>query len=215
MKFRAKLTCLAAGAAAALALPLSALAADSFTFSVSPTTHGANSTTTSQVVVAKVLKSQETVLPAGESICHHGDACAPADNTKIGTTSVLGTWLFQFCSGTSTQNFDATWVANDGTYTAPSGWTIVAQVNNVNALATVKSWVIEDASGNYKIEVPSIPTLTCSGHTSTLTSTLGTFSGTTYNINTNPSTTGSHTVTTNLTFTDNSTEQLTASYSTT
>jgi hypothetical protein len=210
--FRAKLTALAAGAAAALALPLTAFAADSFTFSVNPTTHGAWSTTTSVLTVAKILKSQETALPAGESICHHGATCSPADNTKIGTTSVLGTWLFQFCSGSSTQNFDAEWVANDGSYTPPSGWSIVAQVNNVNSLATVKSWVIENSSGSYKIEIPSIPTLTCSGHTTKLTSTLGTYNGTSYDINQNPSTTGTYTVSTNLTFTDNSTESLNATY---
>lgn len=211
MKFRTKLTCLAAGAAAALALPLSAFAADSFSFSVSPTTHGVYSTTTSKLIVAKILSSEETVLPAGESICHDGASCSPAHGTVIGTTSVQGSWLFLFC-GTSTQNFDATWVANDGSYTPPSGLTIVAQVNNVNSLSTVKSWVVEDSSGNYRIEVPSIPTLTCSGHTSTLTSTLGTFNGNTYTVNLNPSATGTYTVTNNLKFTDNSTEQLTATY---
>ncbi len=215
MKFRAKLACVVAGAATALALPLTALAADSFTFSVSPTTHGANSTTTSDLTVAKILKAQETVLPSGETVCHHGDACSPADGTKVGTTAVTGVWLFNLCSGTSTQNFDAEWVANDGTYTAPSGWTIEAQVNNVNSLATVKSWVIENSSGQYKIEIPSMPTLTCSGHNSTLDTTLGTYNGTTYNLNTNPSTVGTFTVTTNLTFTDNSTESLSATYTTT
>jgi len=179
MKVRAQLACLAAGAAAALALPLTAWAADSFTFSVSPTTHGASSTTTSVLTVAKILSAQETVLPAGEAVCHHGAACSPADNTKVGTTSVQGNWVFLFC-GSSTQNFDATWVANDGSYTPPTGWSIVAQVNNVNSLATVKSWVIEDAGSNYRIEVPSLPTLTCSGHTTKLTTTLGTYNGTTY-----------------------------------
>lgn len=214
MKVRAKLTCLAAAAATALALPLTAWAADSFTFSVSPTTHGANSTTTSVLTVAKILSSEETVLPAGETVCHHGASCAPADNTKVGTTSVQGNWTFLFC-GSSTQNFDATWVANDGTYTPPTGWSIVAQVNNVNSLATVKSWVIEDAGGNYKIEVPSIPALTCSGHTTKLTSTLGTYNGTNYNLNTNPNSVGTFTVTDNLTFSDNTNEQLTATYTTT
>ena len=211
MKFRAKLTCVAAAAAAALALPLSAFAADSFTFSVSPTTHGAYSTTTSVLSVAKILSSEETVLPAGESICHDGASCSPAHGTTIGTTSVKGNWIFLFC-GSSTQNFNANWVANDGSYTPPSGWTIVAQVNNVNSLATVKSWVIENASGQYKIEVPSLPTLTCSGHNTKLTSTLGTFNGNTYTINLNPSTTGTYTVTDNLNFTDNTNEQLTATY---
>ena len=213
--FRAKLAGLAAGAAVALALPLTALAADSFTFSISPTTHGANSTTTSVLTVAKILSATETILPSGETICHHGAACAPADNTKVGTTAVVGTWLFQFCIGSSTQNFDATWVANDGTYTPPTGETIVAQVNNVKSLATVKSWVTEDGSGIYHIHVPSLPTLTCSGHTTKLTSTLGTYNGTTYNLNTNPSTVGTFTVTDKLTFTDNSTETLTATYTTT
>lgn len=212
MKFRATFACLAAGAAAALILPLTALAADSFTFSVSPTTAGAWSTTTSQLTVAKILKAQETVLPAGESICHDGSSCAPAHGTKIGTTSVVAVWIYTFCSGTNTQSFDAEWVANDGSYTPPSGWTVVAQVNNVNSLATVKSWVIEDSHGNYRIEVPSLPTLTCSGHTATLTSTLGTYNGTTYDINQNPGSTGSYTVSTNLTFTDNSTETLNATY---
>jgi len=215
VKIHTKLAGIAAGAALAVALPMSAFAADSFSFSINPTTHGANSTTSSTLVVAKILKSEETVLPSGESICHHGAACSPADNTKIGTTAVTGTWLFQFCVGSSTQNFDATWVANDGSYTPPSGWSIVAQVNNVNSLATVKSWVIENSSGAYKIEVPSLPTLTCSGHNTTLSSTLGTFNGTTYNINTNPSTVGTFTVTVNLTFTDNSTEALHANYTTT
>lgn len=215
VKFQTKLAGIAAGAALALALPMSAFAADTFTFSVSPTTHGANSTTISVLTVAKILKATETVLPAGETVCHHGAACSPADNTKVGTTAVLGTWLFQFCVGSSTQNFDATWVSNDGSYTPPSGWSIVAQVNNVNSLATVKSWVIEDASGNYKIEVPSIPTLTCSGHTTKLTSTLGTFGGTNYNLNTNPNSVGTFTVTANNTFTDNSTNSLNATYTTT
>ncbi|HZS15346.1 MAG TPA: hypothetical protein VFC09_12180 [Candidatus Dormibacteraeota bacterium] len=209
--FRAKLAVVAAGAAAALALPLTAFAADSFTFSVSPATTGSWSTTTSVLTVAKILSSQETVLPAGESICHDGASCAPAHGTKIGTTSVQGNWVFLFC-GSSTQNFDAEWVANDGSYTPQSGWSIVAQVNNVNSLATVKSWVVENSSGSYKIEIPSIPTLTCSGHTTKLTSTLGTYNGTSYDINQNPGTAGTYTVTTNLTFTDNSNEQLTASY---
>lgn len=215
MKFHTKLAGVAAGAALAVALPMSVFAADSFSFSVSPTTHGANSTTTSTLIVAKILKTQETVLPLGEAICHDGAACAPAHGTKVGTTAVTGVWLFNLCSGSSTQNFDATWVANDGSYTPPSGWSIVAQVNNVNSLATVKSWVIENSSGQYKIEIPSIPTLTCSGNTTTLKTTLGTFNGTTYNLNTNPSTVGTFTVTTNLTFTDNSTESLNANYSTT
>jgi len=211
VKFSTKLTCVAAAAVAAVALPLSALAADSFTFTVSPTTHGVYSTTTSKLIVAKILSSQETLLPAGESICHDGASCSPSHGTVIGTTSVQASWTFLFC-GTSTQNFNATWVANDGSYTPPSGLTIVAQVNNVNSLATVKSWVVVDSSGNYRIEIPSIPNLTCSGHTATLTSTLGTFNGNTYTINLNPANTGTYTVTTNLKFTDNSTEQLTASY---
>lgn len=211
--FRAKFAAIAVGAAAALTLPLTAFAADSFSFTVSPATAGSWSTTSSSLTVAKILKSQETILPAGESICHHGASCAPADNTNIGTTAVTGVWLFQFCSGSSTQNFDAEWVALDGSYTPPSGWTVVAQVNNVNSLATVKSFIIEDGSGNYRIEIPSIPTLTCSGHNATLASTLGSFNGTTYDINQNPSTSGTYTVSTNLTFTDNSTETLTATYS--
>ena len=212
MKFRATFACLAVGAAAAVTLPLTAFAADSFTFSVSPTTAGAWSTTTSQLTVLKILKSQETALPAGESICHHGASCAPADGTTVGTTSVVGVWLYTLCKGTNTQTFNAVWEANDGSYTPPSGWTIVAQVNNVNSLATVKSWVIEDSSGNYKIEIPSIPTLTCSGNNATLTSTLGSFNGTSYDINQNPGTNGTYTVTTHLTFTDNSTENLSANY---
>jgi hypothetical protein len=212
VKFRAKLACLAVGAAAALTLPLTAFAADSFSFSVSPTTAGAWSTTSSSLTVAKILSSQETVLPSGESICHHGASCAPADNTNVGTTNVTGVWIFQLCSGSSTQTFNAEWVAPDGSYTPPRGWTVVAQVNNVNSLATVKSYVIEDSSGNDKIEIPSIPTLTCSGNNATLASTLGTFNGTSYTINKNPSTNGTYTVVTNLTFTDKSTEQLSAQY---
>lgn len=215
MKFPAKLACVAAGAAAALSLPLTALAADSFSFTISPTTHGANSTTSSSLTVAKIPKAIETILPVDEKICHHGDACAPADNTVVGSTSVTGVWIFSFCSS-GTQTFNATWVALDGSYTPPSGFTVVAQVNNVNSLATVKSFVIFNSSTNeYRIEIPSIPTLTCSGHNTTLASTLGTFSGHTYNLNTNPSTVGSWTVTDKITFTDNSTEQLTAGYSTT
>lgn len=212
MKLPTRLACLAAGAAAALTLPLTAFAADSFSFSVSPATAGSWSTTSSSLTVAKILKAQETALPAGESICHDGDTCAPAHGTTIGTTSVTGVWLFQFCSGSSTQNFTAQWVANDGTYTPNSGWTIVAQVNNVNSLATVKSWIVENSSGQYDIEIPSIPTLTCSGHNATLASTLGSYNGTSYDINQNPSTTGTYTVSTNLTFTDNSTETLSATY---
>jgi len=215
VKLRTKLAGIAAGAALAVALPMSVFAADSFTFSINPTTHGANSTTTSVLTVAKILSSTETILPSGETICHHGATCSPADGTKVGTTAVLGTWIFQFCAGTSTQNFDATWVANDGSYTPPSGETIVAQVNNVNSLATVKSWVTEDGSGVYHIHVPSIPTLTCSGHTTKLTSTLGTFNGTTYNLNTNPGTVGTFTVTEKCFFTDGSNETLTANYTTT
>jgi hypothetical protein len=216
VKFRAKFACLAAGAATALALPLSASASATLTFSINPTTHGGTSTTTSTLVTsAKILSSLETVLPAGEAICHHGAACAPADNTIVGTTTVRGVWLYTFCVGTNTQTFNATWVANDGTYTPPSGWTVVAQVNNVNSLATVKSWVIENASGNDKIEVPSLPTLTCSGNSATLTSTLGSYNGNTYSLNTNPSTVGTFTVTDNLTYTDNSTESPSATYTTT
>jgi hypothetical protein len=215
VKFRAKFAGLAAGAALALSLPLSAFAADSFSFSISPTTHSAWSTTTSVLSVAKILSSQETVLPFDESVCHHGDStCAPADGTTIGTTSVQGSWVFLFC-GTSTQKFNANWVANDGSYTPPSGFSIVAQVNNVNSLATVKSWVVEDSTGHYRIEIPSIPTLTCSGHTATLTSVLGKNGTTTYTINKNPSTIGTFTVTTNLHFTDGTNEQLSAQYSTT
>lgn len=209
--FRAKFAAIAVGAAAALTLPLTAFAADTFSFSVSPATAGSWSTTSSSLTVAKILSAQETTLPVGESICHHGASCAPADNTNIGTTSVTGNWLFLFC-GSGTQTFNAEWVALDGSYTPPSGWTVVAQVNNVNSLATVKSFVIYNGTNQYKIEIPSIPTLTCSGHTATLSSTLGTFNGTKYNINQNPSTTGTYTVSTKLTFTDNTTETLNANY---
>jgi len=208
---RARLLALAAGAAALVTFPLTASAASFTTLTVTPSTHSQYGTThTVYTTNAHVLKSSETVLPAGAAICNRGQTCAPADNTKIGTTSVSGTWL-PFCTS-GNFSFDATWVANDGSYTPPTGWSIVAQINNVGSLATVKSWVIKDASANYKIEVPSYPSLTCDNHTATLDTTIGTFNSTNYTIYQNPATTGSATFTINDVYTNNSTASTSKSY---
>ncbi len=210
-----RLLAIACMAGFALATPLPAAAADSFTCSVSPTTHGAWATLTCTLTVSKPVTSEQWDFPSGSSFCHHGDTCSPPDNTVIGTTSEQAVWLYNLCVGTSTQTFNDTWVANDGSYTPPTGWSIVAQVNAVSTLATVKTWIIEDAAGDYEVVTPSEPNLTCSGHSTTTTFTWGTDNGHTYDIYRNPATVGTFTITVCLTFTDNSTECLSATYTTT
>jgi len=210
-----RLLAIACTAGFALATPLPAAAADTASCSVSPTTHGAWATLTCIITTAKPVKSEEFVFPAGAAWCHHGDpTCSPPDNTVIGTLSWQASWQFLFC-GVSTQTFNSTWVAPDGSYTPPSGWSTVAQINEVNALATIKTYVIEDGSGTYRLEVPSFPNLTCTGHTSTQTWVWGSYNGTTYHIYRNPDSVGTFTITIILTFTDNTTESFSETYTTT
>jgi hypothetical protein len=210
----------AAGVAAALAFPLTAFAAASLTYSVSPTTHGAVSTASSTTVTsAKTLSSSITVLASGETVCEASQTCSPPNGTTIGSAVVTAKWSFLFC-GSAQETFNIKWVTpvNTKTYTLPSGETAVAQVNITNSLANIDGYVLKDSSSIYDVWVPSYPNLTCSNTSATIATTIDgsvTVSGTVYNIHTNPSSTGSHTVTETLTYSDNSTDNLSASYSTT
>lgn len=205
-----RLVAIACMAGFALVNPLPAAAADSFTCSVSPATGGTWTTLSCSMTVAKIISREEMVVPG--SFCHYTDAsCSPPSGTPIGTMSIRGNWVFLFC-GSGTQTFTADWVAPDGAYTPPSGWSVVAQINHVNSLATIKAYIIENSSGQYKVEWPSWPTLTCSGHTMTIDFAWGAYNGTTYHIYMTPSGAGTYTISDNLTFTDNSTESLNTTY---
>jgi hypothetical protein len=208
MNLKIKLAGLAGGAAvAAVAMlsPMSVFAA-SMTYSPNPTTHGVASTVTSQVVTGtKILSKSFTNLGAGETVCKVTDPCAPADNTTIGSSSVVASWSFLFC-GTGTQNFTAKWRTSMSGAPSLSGWTATAHVQNTNSLATVDAWVMQNnTTHNFGIDVPSYPSLTCSGHTATITTTVdGTVGSSTIHVN--PPTAGTYSVSETLTYTDNSTD---------
>lgn len=199
----------AATAAVALLSPLSVFAA-TLTYSPNPTTHGAASTVTSQVVTGtKILAKSWSNLGAGETVCKVTDPCSPPDNTTIGSSSVAAHWTFLFC-GTSTQNFTAKWRTSMTGAPSVSGWTATAHVQSTNSLATVDAWVMQNnTSGNFAIDVPSYPNLTCSGNTATITTTIDgtvTVNGTVDTIHVNPATAGTYTVSETLTYSDNSTD---------
>ncbi|TMC55644.1 MAG: hypothetical protein E6J20_00120 [Chloroflexi bacterium] len=222
---RTKLLAVAAVAAVAVAIPLHAAAyATNFTYSVSPTTHSAWSTVTTSFNSDpnKTLSSSETALASGEGVCHHDDtSCRPADQTKIGSATATAHWL-PLCSS-STQNFDIYWDQTvDTTYTPPSGWTSVTEVTtkSTGSLFSVSfnSYVIENASGSYKIETPSYPNLTCKNSmysANIVNITLGQYGSNTYTIHQNPSSVGSFTVNLTLTYSDSTTDTGSANFSTT
>jgi hypothetical protein len=193
---RKKLFGIAAIAATVIALPLHAAAyAITLSYSVSPTTHSATSSVTSSFTAdpSRTLVSSETILAAGESVCHAGAACAPANGTTVGSASATAHWTITFCSS-QTQNFTITWTGTpDSNYTPPTGYSIVAEVNIASSFFGVNfnGYVVENSSSQYRIEIPSYPNLAC--HSSTyaavqISQTLG--SGVA--IHTNPSNIGSN-----------------------
>ncbi len=223
--FRPKLLVVAAGVATAIALPLHAAALNiNYSYTPSTLTHNADSHVTSgfDTDASKTLKSQETVLPYDEHIYHHGDSGTPADNTKIGTAQASAYWISNFCSSRTTQNFDVYWIAPDTGYTPPSGWSIVAenQIKSNSSLFTVSfdAYVIEDSSGDQKVEVPSYPNLACTSSSypaNHISQTLGLVGTTQYKVHRNPSTVGTFTVSTTLTYSNSTTDSGSASYTTT
>lgn len=219
--FRRKLLLLAATGAMVALVPLNAMAYSGATFTYTPsnTTHSGWSSVTSVGTSnpAKTTKSTETVLAYDEQICHHSDAtCSPADGTTIGTAAATA-HFFPFCT-LSTQNFNVKWINPDGGYTPPTGWSVVSEVQITSSLATFDGYAIWDGAspGHYKLEVPSYPSLTCTSSSyadARVTLTIGTAGGTSYNVHKNPSTSGTFTVTQKITYTDNTTESPTASFS--
>jgi len=210
----------AAAAAAALALPWTAFAS-SLTYSVSPTTHGALSSTSSTTVTSTSLLSNSlTKLAAGEVICENGQTCAPPNGTVIGSSDVTANWDFLLCgSAKETFTIKAVSPINTKTYTFPSGYTVVGQILITNSLANVDGYQLKDTSGNYAVYVPSYPSLTCSGHTATLVTSFNasvTVSGTTYNLHWNPTAvTCNNTVTETLNYQDGTHDNLSTTYCTT
>lgn len=212
---------IAAAAAVAVALPLHALAYNlNFSFSVSPTTAGSYSTTTSSNAwdPNKNINKMETDLPSGETVAHHGDAGTPADGTTVGSASATAHWLISFC-GTSTQTFLVKWINPDGGY-SETGWTVTSEVQITSSFFGVSfdGYVLENASGVYKIVVPSVPHLACLSSTyaaPSLSITLGSYNGNTYNLNLNPSTVGTFTVSLIITYSDATTDTGSTTYTTT
>lgn len=220
-----KLLGFAAAGAMAVALPLQALATINvnFTYTPSPLTHDADSYVTSSFDTdgTKTLKSSETVLPFDEHTYHHGDSGTPADGTEIGTANATAHWISSACSS-STIQFLVYWIAPDGGYTPQSGWIVVAetQVKSNTPLFSVSfdAYVIENSSGDQKVEVPSYPNLACTSSTyspNQITQTLGKVGTTTFKVHRNPSTVGTFTVTISITYTDGSGDSGSASYTTT
>lgn len=222
---RRKLLGLAVATAAAVALPLQAAATINmnFTYTPSPLTHNTDSYVTSAYDVdgGKTLKSSETVLPFDEHIFHHGDTGTPADNTQIGTGTATALWLSNFCISRTTQNFNIFWIAPDGGFTPPAGWTVIAEVQIKSSSSlfnvTFDGYAIEDASGNQKVEVPSYPNLSCTraGTTNHITQVLGHVGSTTYHVHRNPTTVNTFTVSISVTYTDGSHDNGSTTYTTT
>lgn len=222
---RKRFFALAAAAAAALVLPLHAAAYSiTLTYSVSPTTHGAWSTTTVDNTAdpSRTLSSSKTTLDSHEVICHHSDtSCSPADNTQVGTAWAKAYWLSNFCISQSQQNFNIFWIAPDGGYT-PSDGTVVAEVqiksNSSLFTVTFDGYVVQLTAGGYYIEVPSYPNLAC--HSSSypaieLHQVLGTVGTNTYNLHQNPSTAGTWTDSITLHYTSGSDDSTSTTWSTT
>ena len=219
MKRRIKLLSVIPGVAALAAFQLTAMAAnDTLSFSVSPTTHSSNSTVTSVLTTNPPanahLTSSTTTLPVGETVCHASNTnCSPANNTAVGTASVKAQF---FCGFTSTNNYTVSWVnPPDSNYSPPTGETVVAETSANTPFTATNSYVTVDSSSQYRIHTPSYPNLVCAGTSAQITITLGKNGNNTYNLNPNPSTVGSFTVNQSDTYSDNSTNTASASYSTT
>jgi hypothetical protein len=222
---RKKLFGLAAAVATAVALPLHAAAYNiTLAYSVSPTTHGAWSTTTvdSTADPSRTLSSSKSTLDPNEGVCHYNDAtCSPAAGTKVGTATATSYWLSNLCISRSTQNFDIYWIAPDGGY-SPSDGTVVseAQIKSNSSLFSVSfdAYVVQLTAGGYYIQVPSYPNLAC--HSSSypaaqLHEVLGTVGTTNYNLHQNPSTVGTWTDTVTLRYTSGTDDSASATWSTT
>lgn len=222
---RKKLFGLAAAAAVAVALPLHAAAYNiTFTYSVSPTTHGAWSTTTSDNTAdpSRTLSSSKTTLDPHEVVCNYSDtSCSPPANTKVGTGTATTYWLSNLCSSRSTQNFDIFWIAPDGGY-SPSDGTVVSevQIKSNSALFTVTfdAYVVQLTAGGYYVQVPSYPNLAC--HSSSYPAAqfhdvLGQVGTNTYNLHQNPAGVGTWTDTVSLHYTSGTDDSASATWSTT
>lgn len=198
---RKKLLGLAAAATVAVALPLHAAAyAITLSYTINPTTHGAWSTTTVDNTAdpSRTLVSSRTDLDPAEVICHYGAACSPAANTQVGTATATTFWLSNFCTQSSTQNFNIFWIAPDGGY-SPTDGTVVSetQIKSNSSLfnVTFDAYVVQKTAGGYYVEVPSYPNLAC--HSSSypavqLHQVLGQVGTSTYTLHQNPSTVGSN-----------------------
>lgn len=214
---RKKLFGLAAAGAVAITLPLHAAATININYQyvLSTSVHNTDSyvTTDFDTDVSKTLSSQETVLPYDEHIYHHGDSGTPADGTQIGTAYADAFWLSNFCVSRSQQNFNVFWIKPDGGYTPASGWTVVAetQVKSSSSLfnVTFDGYVIENSSGDQKVEIPSYPNLACTNSGSTenhIHQVLGLVGTTQFHVHRNPTSAGTYTVTTTLTYSSSTTD---------
>jgi len=193
MRARALLSLAAAAGCAAL-LPAS-VSAGSLTVSESPTTAGAASTETLTIGASKALASMTI---GGEHIRHHGAPGTPPDGTVVGSLQVNPSP--PLCSGSS--SYDLLWVAPD------PGSGAVAQMEATNVLNSFPVYVVEDSSG-YQTVLPRIPTTAVCARASTFTVTFGS------SVHVNPSPPGTYSLAVTLTYTDNSTDSLSATYVTT
>ena len=219
MKKRIKLLSIIPGVAALAAFQLTALAAnDTLTYSVSPTTHSSFSTVTSVLTTnppaSSHLTSSTTTLPLDETVCHASDGtCSPANNTAIGTASVKAQFI---CGFTSTNTYTISWINPPDTgYTPPTGETVVAETSANTPFSATKTYVTVDGSSQYRLHTPSYPNLVCAGTSAQITITLGKNGTNTYNINKNPTTVGTFTVNQSDTYSNNSTNTASATFTTT
>jgi hypothetical protein len=150
---------------------------------------------------ANTPASSETDLPAGYKVAHKDSATSPItpvpnDEDVVGAGTARARWQ-PFCGPSSNLNTTVKW-ENTWASPTPSGTVAMVTIEAAGGLFTTNAFIVKQATNDYKVVVPTMPSSSVCASTTDGSNTLTLYgtvpsSSPARRVVQNPSTTGSYT----------------------